>query len=313
MPFKKIETATYPPRHWAIVGDPGSGKSTFASQMAGPILVVDADHRFQEVARLAQGSVYTLDDAGNDAEAIAGELHANMGGAGIRTIVVDSLTAIISPLVAQAVMANDAGVTKNRVAAYKPKAMALRLLQDSITGWGTDTLWIYHTRQGLDSQARQVTSTSISAVELARLRRSLNMVLRVNAHNDQRSITIEWARCGRSGITLDDTTSLWRGMPERIEMAVYDGLTLAETTAMEQATPTSFSSREEAIAWGYEQGCFKDALHAQNAYEEVKRVQQPKHSSEMWALWVVEVLGRKSAPENPFDDNTIGVRAEIEG
>ncbi len=78
MPFIKLTPTAYPPRQWAIVGDPGSGKSTFASQMAGPILVVDADHRFEEVARLATGDVFTLDDAGNDAERIAADLRANM-------------------------------------------------------------------------------------------------------------------------------------------------------------------------------------------------------------------------------------------
>ena len=225
MPFKKIEVSNRPPRQWAIVGDPGSGKSTFAAQMAGPLLVVDSDHRFTEVARLATGDVYTLDDAGNDAERITADLRANMVGSGIRTIVVDSLTSIITPLVVQAVLDNDAGVKRNKVAAFKPKAMAMRLLQDSITAWGTDTLWIYHTRQGSDGQAHQVTSTSISAVELARLRRSLNLVLRVNVDHSRRSITIDWARSGRSGITLDDTTGCWRSMPERIEEAVYAGLT----------------------------------------------------------------------------------------
>ena len=59
-----------------LVGDPGAGKSTFAAQMAGPILVVDADHRFQEVARLSAGDIYTVDTAGNEAEAIAAELRA---------------------------------------------------------------------------------------------------------------------------------------------------------------------------------------------------------------------------------------------
>ena len=30
MAFKKIDTTGYPPRHWSLVGYPGSGKSTFA-------------------------------------------------------------------------------------------------------------------------------------------------------------------------------------------------------------------------------------------------------------------------------------------
>jgi hypothetical protein len=292
MPFNKLIPNKYPPRQWAIVGDPGSGKSTFAAQMTGPILVVDSDHRFREVSRLAAGAVYTVDTAGNDAESIAGELRANMTGSGVKTIVVDSLTAIISPLVTQAILDNDAGRNKNRIAAFKPKAMAMRLLQDEITGWGTDTLWIYHTRQGLDGQARQVESTSISAVELARLRRSLNMVLHVEVKDDCRQMTIQWARNGRSGITMEDTTGSWRGMPDRIECVAYDGLDEEERAAIERATPTSFSGPDAAISWGYEQGCFRDAVHAANAYAEVKREHQPKTASEMWELWIAEVNQR---------------------
>jgi hypothetical protein len=242
--------------------------------------------------RLAQGAVYTVDCSGNDAEAIAADLRANMVGSGIKTIVVDSLTAIVTPLITAAILDNDAGRNKNRIAAFKPKAMAMRLLQDAITGWGTDVLWIYHTRQGLDAQARQVESTSISAVELARLRRSLNIVLRVVADADRRAIVVDWARHGRQGITLDDTTGCWRGMPERIECAVYDGLDEDERAAIEHTTPTSFSGPDAAISWGYEQGCFRDAVHAANAYEKLKAEQKPRTAGEMWDLWIAEVQTR---------------------
>lgn len=292
MGFRKLEPTQYPPRQWAIVGAPGTGKSTFAAQMAGPLLVIDSDHRFQEVARLAAGDVFTVDNAGNDAEAIAHQLQTNMRDSGVKTVVIDSLTAIVTPLVTQAIMDNDAGVNRNKVAAFKPKAMAMRLLQDSITSWGTDTLWVYHTRQGLDGQARETESTSISAVELARLRRSLNMTLRVIATGDRRGIIVDWARRGRSGMTLWDDTGTWRGMPERIEAVVYDGLSEAEQAAMEQATPTSFSGPNAAIAWGFEQGCFRDAVHAANAYEQLKREHQPQTAAMMWTLWVADVQRR---------------------
>lgn len=292
MPFRTLTPNQYPPRQWAILGDPGSGKSTFAAQMAGPILVVDSDHRFQEVTRLAAGAVYSVDTVGNDAESIAGELRANMLGSGVKTIIVDSLTAIIGPLIVQAVMDNDAGRNKNKVAAYKPKAMAMRLLQDTITGWGTDTLWVYHTRSGMDGQARQVESTSISAVELARLRRSLNMTLRVDSHHGRHLLTVEWARRGRYPLTLEDESGCWRGMPERIEAAVYDGLTVDDQEAIERAIPTTFASKEDAIAWGFESGAFRDAVHAANCYAKVRADQQPRTAQEMWASWIMAVLER---------------------
>ena len=46
MAFKKLTQTTYPRRQWAIVGDPGTGKLTLAAQMIGPILTIDADHRW---------------------------------------------------------------------------------------------------------------------------------------------------------------------------------------------------------------------------------------------------------------------------
>src|SRR4051812_14527700 len=101
MMFNKMSTQILPPRQWALVGYPGSGKSTFAAQMAGPMLVVDADHRFAEVARLAAGDVFQLSDEPSDsmdAEKIAQRLRENMPGSGVHTIVIDSLTSILSPL-----------------------------------------------------------------------------------------------------------------------------------------------------------------------------------------------------------------------
>src|SRR5690606_30098960 len=135
-------------------------------------------------------------------------------------------------------------------------------------GWGCDVLWIYHLRSGMDSQANERESTSVSAVELARLRRSLNMQLRVVQEGEKRGIHVDWARRGRNGITEWDDTGCWQGMPEKIEQAVYGGLTPEERDALGKQKPTEFSGPQEAIAWGYEQGCFNDAVHAQNAYEE---------------------------------------------
>ena len=305
MAFKKIDTTARPPRHWALVGHPGGGKSTLAAQMAGPILVIDADHRFQEVAGLAGGDVYEV--SGNpadhvDAGRIAQLLTANMPGAGVRTVVIDSLTSIIAPLVTQAVMENDAGLNKNRVAAFKAKALALRCLQDAVTRWGVDTLWIYHLRAGMDGNARQVESTSISTVELARLRRSLNLQLRIVQEGEKRGVKVEWARRGRQGLTLWDESGVWRGMPERIEVAVYDGLSKAEQDAIEKRTPKSFASVEDAIAWGYESGAFRDALHAKSAYEKLKTEKQPKTAQQMWDCWVDDVTARQQLDTDPEEE-----------
>ena len=266
--------------------------------MAGPILVVDADHRFAEVAPIAAGEGFELSEHPADhvdARRITELLRANMPGAGVRTVVIDSLTAIITPLVSEAVLANDAGENKNRISAFKGKALSMRLLQDAVTGWGCDTLWIYHHRDARDGQAKAVQATSISAVELARLRRSLNMQLSIVQDGNRRGVKVDWARRGRSGVSLWDDTGCWRGMPERIEAAVYEGLTLAEQERIETTDPTAFSGPADAIAWAFEKGCFRDALHAQNAYEELKRTRRPQSATEMWTAWVDEVHFRLQA------------------
>lgn len=297
MAFKRIDGAGYPRRLWGLAGFPGSGKSTFAARMRGPLLVVDADHRFSEVARLA-GDVYALSDrpADNiDPERIAAQLRANMPGADVQTICVDSLTAILAPLVTAAIMGNDAGRNKNRAAAFKDKALAMRLLQDSVTGWGTDCLWVWHLQEGRNAQAEEVTTATVSRTELARLTRSLNMMLSLVEENGRRGVHVDWARRGRSGVTVWDSSGTWQGAPEAVERAVYDGLTEADRNRIEAATPASFAGPEQAIAWGFEQGCFQALQHARNAYDKLKAEHKPATAADMWALWVADVTARKAA------------------
>ena len=301
--FRKMEVQKFPTRQWLLISHPGDGKSTFSTQMRTPLLPVDADHRYAEVAALAEGEVYQLSENPADninAERIADLLKANMAGSGVKTVIIDSLTSILTPLVVEAILDNDAGRNKNRVSAFKDKALAMRLLQDTITGWGVDVLWIAHLRTNLDSQATQRESTSISAVEIARLRRSLNMDLRIVREGNRRGIHVEWARRGRSGFTLWDAHPLWRGMPERIENAVYGGLTAEDQERIEEQKPTTFSGPEAAIAWGFEQGCFRDAVHCKNAYEEMKRLTPPQSAPDCWRMWVKEVQRRVAEVENPL-------------
>lgn len=301
MSFKKIDPNATPRRLWSLVGFAGSGKSTFAMQMRGPILVVDADHRIAEVASLAAAGVYTLSDRPTDnviVEQIAAALRQNMAGSDVRTICIDSLTAILLPLVTRAVMDNRAGLNKNKSAAFLDKALAARLLADAISMWGTDVLYIYHLQEGRDEQARAVTTATISRTELARLQRNLNLSLRLVQEGERRGVMVDWARRGRSGITLWDDTGCWRGMPEKIEQAVYGGLTKAEQDKIEQAIPTSFPSAEAAIAWAVDYGAFSTIQHSRNAYDKVKREQQPANAREMWELWIHEATSRKAEGEH---------------
>lgn len=298
--FKKMEKQKYPPRLWALVGFPGAGKTTFAAQMRGPLLPIDADQRFDEVLHLVDGEALQLSSVAadhTDPERIAALLAEGMPGADVGTIVVDSLTTIIAPLVTRVLLDNEAGLNKNRAAAFRNKALTMRLLQDSITKWGCDVLWIYHLQHGLDAKAQAQVTATVSKTELARLMRSLNVKLEVVEDGQRRGIKVVWARRGRAYPDVPilwDTSGQWAGMPERLEVAMYDGLTREQQETIAQGTPTAFPDDETAISWGNDQGCFKDLLHARNAYEKLQRETEAT-GSELAALWVADVQERLAA------------------
>lgn len=303
MAFVKMQPDAYPRRLWGLVGFPGSGKSTFSARMRAPLLAIDSDHRFDEVLKLARGDVYRLSDTPSDnidPQRIADRLRANMPGSDVATIVVDSLTAIMAPIVTETILEIDAGAHKNRAAAWKDKALAMRLLQDAVTGWGCDVLWLWHLQTGRDEGAREVTTATVSRTEIARLTRSLNLQLRITEGQDgRRGVVVEWARRGRSGLTLWDDSGSWEGMPEAIERAVYGGLSQADQDGIEKAIPTSFAGPEQAMAWSVDFGAFDVLQHARNTYDLIKREQKPASASEMWALWLAECQTRKAAKEAP--------------
>ncbi len=289
MGFKKMQKSKYPPRQWSLVGYPGSGKSSFAAQMLGPKLVVDADHRFTEVLEKSQDDVYQLSDNPSDnidPDTITTILNQNMRGSDVKTIIVDSLTAIITPLMTQAVIDNDKGRNRNQIASFKTKALAMRQLMDGVTRWGTHSLWIYHLQDSRDAKAREITRSTISETELARLRRCLNMQLEIVKDGEKRGIRIVWARRGRSDVVLWDDTGCWQGMPEKIEAAAYDGLSQTEQENIAAQTPTLFPNPEAAIGWALEQGVFDNQESARRTYEDVKSSTQPTSAQEMAIFWV---------------------------
>lgn len=300
MGFKKMTRAKYPPRLWSLVGYPRSGKSTFASRMRGPMVVVDADHRFTEVLHLADADVYELSETRSDnvdPNMITKNLNKNMPGSGVQTIVVDSLTAIITPIVVQAMIDNDNGKTKNLSAAFRTKALAMRQIQDAVTRWGTDCLWIYHLQDSRDARAKEITRSTISQTELARLSRSINAQLEVvmDDANNRRGIRVVWARRGRCGDQLGviwDESGSWEGMPERIEAAIYDGLTADEQDRIEKSTPDYFPNPERAVSWAMDQGAFANVEDAQRAYTLCKKNSKPKSAREMAQFWVEDVQAR---------------------
>ena len=294
--FKKMERPDFPPRNWSLVGHPGSGKSTFAAQMQGPKLVIDADHRFSELLERDGGDVYQLSDTPSDnvdPDRIYQILLKEMPGSGIKTIVVDSLTAIIAPLVVQAMLDKEKGRLRNMMAGFQKKALAMRQLQDAVTRWGTQTLWIYHLQDARDANANAVVRSTVSKTEVARLTRSINLQLKVVEDNNRRGIHVLWARRGRSDLTIWDDSGQWDEMPERIEAEVYGNLSHAEQKALAQRTPRVFPNAETAISWGFEQGTFSNIEQARRAYETLKVEGQPRDAHEMARVWITYLRLRK--------------------
>lgn len=316
MSFKKMVKGTRPPRLWSLVGYPNSGKSTFSTQMRGPQLIIDADNRYEEVLHLTQ-TAYALSEVASDntdADRIADILDRHMPSSEVGTIVVDSLTAIISPLVTQAIIDKDHRRENNLFAGFRDKALAMRQLQDAVTKWGVDVLWIYHLRDSIDAQGNRHRSPTLSATEAVRLIRSINLQLEVVVEgrngSTRRGIKVVWARRGRSGITIWDEAGNWKGMPELIEAAVYDGLTQAEMDGIEKGTPKVFPTAAVAIAWAVDLGAFDNIPHAQNAYDKIKREAGPKTAPEMAALWVADVQLRllwNYAAQREITKETVGI------
>ena len=298
MPFTKMTKSKYPARLWALVGYPAGGKSTFAARMQGPIVVIDADQRFEEVLHFTQSDVFPVSDIPvehTDPHAIAKRLRENMPGTRVGTIVIDSLTAIIAPYVVNAMVEKESGESSNLMSGFKDKALAMRELQDAVTKWGCDTLWIYHLNDARDSKGREQTKATVSALELVRLTRSINMQLQIvtDEATGRRGIKIVWARRGRENITVWDESGSWVGMPEKIEAAAYDGLSEADQNRIESSSPEVFASPEIAMAWAVEQGAFENETHARNAYEKLKREQNPQNARHMAQLWAADVQRRR--------------------
>lgn len=316
MPFPKFEMSRYPIRQWAAFGFPNTGKSAFLSVLKGPLLVVDADQRFDATLRknLQLGRAIEAHRLSENREdntnplRIVEILDANMPGAKIGTIAVDSLTTIIAPRVTRGIVAKKEN-DENLIEAWKDKATTMRLLQDGCTKWGVCTFWIWHLNEARDAQAKAQVNETLSRSERTRIMRSLNMRLEFIRERDKYGVKVVWARDGRSGMTLwDEPGNFWQGMPERIEHEVYDGLTAEDRKRLEHEPPELFPDEATAIAWGLEHGPFHALEHARNAWDLLKREAGydnlgPVEMPEMTALWVADIDRRNAEVEEMKKQN----------
>jgi hypothetical protein len=295
MAFKKLSNKL-PPRLWMLSGRSGDGKSLFSMQMRGPLLPIDADHKLHGVAQHAVGELYEFSTDHADAlsvDAICRILDEDMPGSGVGTIVLDSITPILEPIILDAMA--QAQQSKSKIAPFQAKANAVKRLTHALHKWGCDVLWIYHIETTHTHNGEQTERTSIPATELARIAKSVNMRLSIVCDGDRRGVRVDYAQHGKYGMVLWDDSGHWAGRPEQIEQAVY-----ADGVKAQPTLPTGFSGPEDAIAWawGYAGApAFHDALHVKNAYQKLKEEHKPQSAQEMWDLFIADVMHRKIAAE----------------
>ncbi len=300
MGFKKLTAPKYPVRHWALIGRAQDGKSTLLAQLAQPLLVVDADQRFDQIMRTApQMEAFALSgDRGDncDVRRIDALLSQHMPGSGIRTIAVDSLTPIISPLVQRGLMANRDGEKKNKADSWQEKAAAMKLFMDTVNRWGCDTIYVWHQEDGRDDKGNSQTKETIPPVERERLFRCLDVKLVLVRDGDARGVLVEWARSGRFGMTLwDEPGNMWRGMPERIEEAIYAPDPASGKPADAAPEKPAFGSRDEVLRWAVDQGYFPDVEKAKGFYDDLRARIRPESARQMFDAFCAEAPAQRAA------------------
>jgi hypothetical protein len=183
------------------------------------------------------------------------------------------------------------GYHKNRSAAWKPKATAVRLIQDALNKWKTDFVIIYHEQGRVDAEGRQELAKTVSDLEEARLLRSLNARIRLGQDAKGRYAEVIWSRTGRTGKVYDGQ-GMWQGVPEKLDELIWGNLSETEEAQANGAAPLEFADPQAAWDWGVSQGCFKGIEHARNAYEKLKVERKPQNAGQMRDLWVAEVIRR---------------------
>lgn len=292
-----------------LVAYPEAGKTTFAAQFVpqGKIgVVIDADGRFDEV--VAPGmNFHPLSDEPSDnldPKRIHDIVKRSMPNKDVGLFVVDSVTAIIEPIILNIQREVEEGKSKG-ARGYKEKADAMKYLQAGLSPWGVDVIYIYHYRDRGNAQGTIEKTTSITTLELARLYRNINIKCEIILDkNGKRGVKVLEARGGRTGMTLWDDSGKWENIRARLEEAVWGGLTKEEQDKLVKEDSTNFTTPTQAVGWAWtysqEHGeFFKDAKHAENAYNELKKVlfeelKQELTAPIMYEAWRQEVYKRET-------------------
>jgi len=117
----------------------------------------------------------------------------------------------------------------------------------------------------------------------------------VNPSFSSLSEIIQAAASGNAAPVAQDSAQVAEKMAaefdEKQPEAAPSGMADIEAAAAKNVS-NAFLSPAAAIQWGFEQGAFRVFIHAENAYEKLKREHSPKTAEEMATLWRADVARR---------------------
>lgn len=204
--------------HTLLIGRAGEGKSTYITQMSPEYLIMDFDRRWPEMKGAAGKShIYT----GTVLEVIEQIKADRPRLTKIGTIAVDSGSSVLDPLQATGRLKNEAGIVKNLNDVHKLKADTMRAIRGIMQPFNANTVWIFHIEDsGMSGKISQ--RTTISKLEVDRLKHNLNMILVMDHDNKGRFVKVEWSRWPDSIGHIIRDTNMWEGVPQRVHEFVRD-------------------------------------------------------------------------------------------
>lgn len=281
-----------------LVSEPNMGKSSFAAAMLKPGtvgVVCDADKRFDEVVMEGTNFVPLSNEPSDmqNPKRIYDITLTSMPNKDVSMFVVDSLTAIIEPIILRIQRNVEEGKEKG-ARGYKEKADAMKYLQAAFTPWNADVIWIYHYRDRGNVYGKMETTTTLSELELARIYRNINIKCEIVVDDKgKRGVHVLEARGGRVGFTIWDESGTWQNIRQRLEKEVWGGLTKEDQVQLLDERNVTLRSPEQAISWAWEFSqnhgeFFLDANHAKNSYNKLKQELVEELGSDLTATVMYE-------------------------
>lgn len=317
--------------HLIIKGREKSGKSSFVSEWVKPgvAVVIDADGRFQDsVPENSNTTFYPMSDTKEDmieVDRIVKTMDRALPiiGSETTTIIVDTLTKILSPIID--------GIQKSssNVYGYAPKAKAMKDLRSCFNKWNAETIWVYHRslyyREIKKDDGRKDyvldEKNSLSNIEYSRIGADITLTLDllVDENTQKRGVKVLEARKGRQGFTYWDESGTWQDVRKNLEELIWGGLTKVEQDKMEDMRDEVLLSSEHAQKWAWEfsgknGNFFSDAVHVENAYNKCKSQVEADYKErgekltgvKFFELWKEEVFAREAkSKEQEVEDGEV--------